>query len=53
MMSLRLAPDVLVQAPQSLKIILAGVVIVPPSIAGDTIFSYRVFWGKTRELSYS
>lgn len=39
-------------APASLKIILAGVVVVLPTIIGYTIFSYRVFWGKARELSY-
>lgn len=40
-------------APESLKIILAGVVVVLPTIIGYTIFSYRVFWGKARALSYS
>lgn len=39
-------------APASLKIILGGVVVVLPTIIGYTIFSYRVFWGKARELSY-
>jgi cytochrome d ubiquinol oxidase subunit II len=39
-------------APESLMIILYGVIIVLPSIIGYTIFSYRVFWGKARELSY-
>ncbi|HEV2611228.1 MAG TPA: cytochrome d ubiquinol oxidase subunit II [Noviherbaspirillum sp.] len=39
-------------APESLKIILFGVIIVLPTIIGYTIFSYRVFWGKARELSY-
>jgi len=39
-------------APESLKIILFGVAIVLPTIIGYTIFSYRVFWGKARELSY-
>lgn len=39
-------------APASLKIILFGVVVVLPTIIGYTIFSYRVFWGKARELSY-
>ena len=23
-----------------------------PAILGYTVFAYRVFWGKTRELSY-
>jgi cytochrome d ubiquinol oxidase subunit II len=40
-------------APESLKIILFGVAIVLPTIIGYTIYSYRVFWGKARELSYS
>jgi cytochrome d ubiquinol oxidase subunit II len=40
-------------APASLKFILAGVVVVLPTIIGYTIFSYRVFWGKARALTYS
>jgi len=28
------------------------VLITLPAILGYTVFSYRVFWGKTRELSY-
>jgi cytochrome d ubiquinol oxidase subunit II len=39
-------------APESLKIILFGVAIVLPTIIGYTIFSYRVFWGKARSLTY-
>ncbi len=39
-------------APESLKIILIGVVVVLPAIIGYTIFSYKVFWGKARELTY-
>lgn len=39
-------------APASLKVILIGVALVFPMIVGYTIFSYRVFWGKTRELTY-
>lgn len=39
-------------APASLKVILAGVVVVLPTIVAYTAFSYRVFWGKARELSY-
>ena len=39
-------------APESLKIILYGVAVVLPTIIGYTVFSYRVFWGKARELSY-
>jgi len=32
--------------------VLWGVVITLPAILGYTVFAYRVFWGKTRELSY-
>ncbi len=39
-------------APESLRIILAGAAVVLPVIIGYTIFSYRVFSGKTRQLSY-
>ncbi len=39
-------------APESLRIILAGAAVVVPVIAGYTAFSYRVFRGKTRELTY-
>ncbi|MGD8175564.1 cytochrome d ubiquinol oxidase subunit II [Marinimicrobium sp. ARAG 43.8] len=39
-------------APESLKFILVGVVIVLPAIVGYTIFAYRVFWGKASELTY-
>jgi cytochrome d ubiquinol oxidase subunit II len=39
-------------APESLKIILVGAAIVLPAILGYTIFAYRVFWGKARELTY-
>ncbi|RJF97371.1 cytochrome d ubiquinol oxidase subunit II [Noviherbaspirillum saxi] len=39
-------------APESLMIILAGVAIVLPTIIAYTVYSYRVFWGKARELSY-
>ncbi|MCC6072937.1 cytochrome d ubiquinol oxidase subunit II [Massilia sp. GCM10020059] len=40
-------------APESLEIILVGVVVVLPTIIGYTVFSYRVFWGKARALSYA
>lgn len=40
-------------APESLEIILAGVVVVLPTIIGYTIYSYRVFWGKAQALSYA
>ncbi|HEU4621649.1 MAG TPA: cytochrome d ubiquinol oxidase subunit II [Burkholderiaceae bacterium] len=39
-------------APESLIIILIGAVVVLPVIIGYTVFAYRVFWGKTRELHY-
>jgi cytochrome d ubiquinol oxidase subunit II len=39
-------------APKSLMFILVGVAITLPAIVGYTIFMYRVFWGKARELSY-
>jgi len=37
----------------ALKFILVGVVICVPPIAGYTIYSYRVFRGKTSELTYA
>ncbi|MCX7693878.1 cytochrome d ubiquinol oxidase subunit II [Tepidimonas taiwanensis] len=40
-------------APASLKVILLGTVVTVPAIIGYTVFAYRVFWGKTRELSYA
>jgi cytochrome d ubiquinol oxidase subunit II len=40
-------------SPEALKVILIGVCISVPAIAGYTIFSYRVFRGKTGELSYA
>ncbi len=39
-------------APESLKFILVGVVIVLPAILLYTAYAYRVFWGKTSGLSY-
>jgi cytochrome d ubiquinol oxidase subunit II len=39
-------------APESLKIILVGAAMVLPAIFGYTIYAYRVFWGKARELTY-
>ena len=32
--------------------ILIGAAVVLPAIIGYTVFAYRVFWGKARELSY-
>jgi cytochrome d ubiquinol oxidase subunit II len=37
---------------ESLAIILAGAAIVLPTILGYTVFAYRVFWGKARDLTY-
>ncbi|HEX5056870.1 MAG TPA: cytochrome d ubiquinol oxidase subunit II [Gammaproteobacteria bacterium] len=39
-------------APESLLIILTGVLIVLPFIIAYTVFVYRVFWGKASELNY-
>ncbi len=39
-------------APESLKVMLIGISVTLPAILGYTAYSYRVFWGKTRELSY-
>lgn len=39
-------------APESLMVIFVGAVVVLPCILGYTIYSYRVFWGKVRELRY-
>jgi len=38
---------------EALRMILVGVCISVPAIAGYTIFSYRVFRGKTGELKYA
>lgn len=38
--------------PEALKLILIGAVIVLPTILGYTIYSYRVFRGKARDLTY-
>jgi cytochrome d ubiquinol oxidase subunit II len=40
-------------APGSLKVILVGAAITVPMIAAYTVFAYRVFWGKARELTYA
>ena len=40
-------------SPAALKVILIGVPISVPAIAGDTVFSYRVFHGKIGELKYA
>ncbi|OCQ18305.1 cytochrome d ubiquinol oxidase subunit II [Pseudoalteromonas luteoviolacea] len=38
--------------PSALTFMFYGVVLVVPAIIGYTVFSYRVFWGKTQELTY-
>ena len=38
--------------PSALKVILAGALVVLPFIIGYTVYAYRVFWGKARELTY-
>ena len=40
-------------ATESLAVILVGCAITVPAIVGYTVFSYTVFWGKARELSYA
>jgi cytochrome d ubiquinol oxidase subunit II len=40
-------------SPAALKAILIGCVVTVPAIAAYTVFSYRVFWGKARELTYA
>ena len=40
-------------SPASLRFMLVGVVLVVPAILAYTAFSYRIFWGKARELTYS
>ncbi|MDT8989241.1 cytochrome d ubiquinol oxidase subunit II [Curvibacter sp. APW13] len=39
-------------APEALRVIFYGVVVVLPVIIGYTVFAYRVFWGKTTALRY-
>ncbi len=39
-------------ARESLWIVFVGTCLVLPMIVGYTLFAYRVFWGKTRELTY-
>jgi cytochrome d ubiquinol oxidase subunit II len=38
--------------PSALKVILAGALVVLPFIIAYTVFAYRVFWGKAKELTY-
>ncbi|MCF2948622.1 cytochrome d ubiquinol oxidase subunit II [Paraglaciecola aquimarina] len=39
-------------APESLRFILYGALVVIPCILAYTVFSYRVFWGKVEDLRY-
>ena len=39
-------------SPEALLVIFYGVVVVLPVIIGYTVFAYRVFWGKSTQLSY-
>jgi len=39
-------------APESLQLVLYGVVVVLPAIIAYNVFAYRVFWGKTTPLEY-
>jgi cytochrome d ubiquinol oxidase subunit II len=39
-------------APEALIVILIGALVVLPFIIAYTIFAYRVFWGKVKDLSY-
>lgn len=39
-------------APEALLVIFYGVLVVLPVIIGYTVFAYRVFWGKSTQLSY-
>ena len=39
-------------APESLKIMLFGAAITLPVILVYNVYSYRLFWGKSSELTY-
>jgi cytochrome d ubiquinol oxidase subunit II len=39
-------------AESSLRFVLVGALVVLPMIVAYTLFSYRVFWGKARSLTY-
>jgi cytochrome d ubiquinol oxidase subunit II len=41
-----------ISAPTRIIISDSGALIVLPCIIGYTIFAYRVFWGKVKELTY-
>ena len=40
-------------ATEALAVIAVGCAVTVPAIAGYTVFSYRVFWGKARDLRYA
>ncbi len=40
-------------ATESLAVIAIGCAVTVPAIIGYTVFSYRVFWGKARTLTYA
>jgi cytochrome d ubiquinol oxidase subunit II len=39
-------------APEALMVIFYGVAVVLPVIVGYSVYSYRVFWGKSTALEY-
>jgi cytochrome d ubiquinol oxidase subunit II len=39
-------------ATESLWVIFLGTIVVLPTIIGYTIYSYKIFWGKTEPLTY-
>ena len=39
-------------AESSLRFVFIGTCVVLPMIVAYTLFSYRVFWGKARSLTY-
>ncbi len=46
-------PEFIALLPIPLAVIAVGCLFTVPAIAGYTIFSYRVFSGKVRELQYA
>jgi len=39
-------------SPEAMVVIFVGAAVVMPIIVGYTVYSYRVFWGKTKALNY-
>jgi cytochrome d ubiquinol oxidase subunit II len=39
-------------APESLRFVFIGTCIVLPLVVAYTLLSYRVFWGKVKDLTY-